>query len=208
MIMETVAVIDFETTGLSPGMGDRTTEVAVVLLENGQIIDRYQSLMNAGVWIPSFIQELTGISNAMIRKAPPISKVMKELADFVGEVPLVAHNASFDGKFLDAEWSKIRKQRKQEFACTMLLSRRIYKASPNHKLGTLVSYLGLPCEGRYHRAMADAEMTAHLLVTMVADLEGQYGLSHVPHEFLRSIQKAPKAKIDAYVERAKKRLGL
>ena len=110
MILETVAVIDFETTGLSPGMGDRTTEVAVVLLENGQIIDRYQSLMNAGVWIPSFIQELTGISNAMIRKAPPVAKVMKELADFVGDVPFLAHNASFDRKFLDAEWSRIRKQ--------------------------------------------------------------------------------------------------
>ena len=56
--------------------------------------------------------------------------------------------------------------------------------------------------------MVDAEMTAHLLMTMVSDLEEQYGLSHVPHEFLRSIQKAPKTKIEAYVERAKKRLGL
>lgn len=208
MILETVAVIDFETTGLSPDIGDRATEVAVVLVRNGEIVDRYQSLMNAGVRIPPFIEEFTGISNAMIRKAPPIAKVMKDLADFIGEVPLVAHNASFDRKFLDAEWSKIRRQRRQEFACTMLLSRRIYKASPNHKLGTLVNYLGLPCTGSYHRAMADAEMTAHLLVTMVSDLEGQYGLSHVPHEFLRSIQKAPKTKIDVYVERAKKRLGL
>lgn len=208
MIMETVAVIDFETTGLSPDMGDRATEVAVVLVKNGEIVDRYQSLMNAGVRIPSFIEELTGISNAMIRKAPPVAKVMKELATFVGNVPFWAHNASFDRKFLDAEWSRIRKQRQQEFACTMLLARRIYKASPNHKLGTLVNYLGLPCAGRYHRAMADAEMTAHLLVTMVSDLEEQYGLSHVPHEFLRSIQKAPKTKIEAYVERAKKRLGL
>ncbi|MDD5759937.1 MAG: 3'-5' exonuclease [Desulfobulbaceae bacterium] len=206
--METIAVIDFETTGLSPNMGDRATEVAVVLLEGGVIVDRYQSLMNAGVRIPPFIEELTGISNAMIRKAPPVTKVMKELADFVGKVPLVAHNASFDRKFLDAEWNKIRKQRQQEFVCTMLLARRIYKASPNHKLGTLVNYLGLPCTGRYHRAMADAEMTAHLLVTMVSDLEQQYGLRQVSHEFLRSIQTAPKVRIDAYVERAKSRFGL
>jgi len=208
MTTETVAVIDFETTGLSPGMGDRATEVAVVLLEKGKIVNRYQSLMNAGVRIPPFIQELTGISDAMIRKAPPVAKVMQELADFVGHFPLVAHNASFDSKFLDAEWSKIRKQRQQEFACTMLLSRRIYKASPNHQLGTLVSYLSLPCLGRYHRAMADAEMTAHLLMTMTSDLQERYGLKSVPHEFLRSIQKAPKAKIDEYVERAKRRLGI
>lgn len=208
MIMETIAVIDFETTGLSPGLGDRATEVAVVLLENGQIVDRFQSLMNAGVRIPSFIEALTGISNAMIRQAPPVAKVMQALADFVGEVPLVAHNASFDRKFLDAEWGKIRKQRRQEFACSMLLARRIYQASPNHQLATLVGYLGLPCAGRYHRAMADAEMTAHLLTKMVADLKRRYGLSRVSHEFLRSIQQAPKTKLEAYVERAKVRLGL
>lgn len=206
--METIAVIDFETTGLSPDMGDRATEVAVVLLEKGKVIGRYQSLMNAGVRISPFIEELTGISNAMIRKAPPVVDVMHALADFVGEVPLVAHNASFDRKFLDAEWNKIRKQRRQEFACSMMLARRIYQASPNHQLGTLVKYLGLPCVGRYHRAMADAEMTAHLFVKMVADIQRQYSLRSVPHEFLRSIQKASKKKIDAHVERAKNRLGL
>jgi len=206
--METIAVIDFETTGLSPGMGDRATEVAVVLLENGKVIDRFQSLMNAGVRIPSYIEEFTGISNAMIRKSPPVAKIMKALADFVGEVPLVAHNASFDCKFLDAEWNKIRKQRRQEFACSMLLARRIYQASPNHQLGTLVNYLGLPCAGRYHRAMADAEMTAHLIVKMVSDLKRQYSLSSVPHEFLKALQQVPKTKIDDYVEQAKYRLGL
>ena len=208
MIMETVAIIDFETTGLSPDMGDRATEVAVVLLEKGKVIGRYQSLMNAGVRISPFIEELTGISNAMIRKAPPVANVMEALADFVGEVPLVAHNASFDRKFLDAEWSKICKQRRQEFACSMMLARRIYQASPNHQLGTLVKYLGLPRVGRYHRAMADAEMTAHLFVKMVADIQQRYCLSSVPHEFLRLLQKASKKKIDAHVERAKNRLGL
>ncbi|OGR07125.1 MAG: DNA polymerase III subunit epsilon [Deltaproteobacteria bacterium RIFOXYD12_FULL_50_9] len=205
--METIAIIDFETTGLSPDMGDRATEVAVILLEKGKIIDRYQSLMNAGVRIPSYIEELTGISNAMIRKAPPVADVMQALADFVGDAPLVAHNASFDRKFLDAEWNKISKQRRQEFACSMLLARRIYQESPNHKLETLVNYLGLPYAGRYHRAMADAEMTAHLFVKMVADLQQQYSLDSVSHELLRSLQKTPKTKIAACIERTKGRLG-
>ena len=53
--MTSVAVIDFETTGLSPGMGDRATEIAIVLLEGDRVVDRYQSLMNAGVRIPAFI---------------------------------------------------------------------------------------------------------------------------------------------------------
>ncbi len=71
--MEVVAVIDFETTDLSPAQGDRATEIAAVILEGGKVVDRYQSLMNAGVCIESFIESLTGISNAMIRSALSIS---------------------------------------------------------------------------------------------------------------------------------------
>jgi len=72
------AVIDFETTGISPGCGDRATEVAIVLLEGGQVVDRFQSLMNAGVRIPSFITQLTGITNAMVAGAPDAAQVMGE----------------------------------------------------------------------------------------------------------------------------------
>ena len=73
--MERVAVIDFETTGLSPTQGDRATEIAAVILEGGRVVDRYQSLMNAGVRVPAHIEALTGISNAMLREAPPASDV-------------------------------------------------------------------------------------------------------------------------------------
>ncbi len=201
--MGIVAVIDFETTGMSPDMSDRATEVAVVLVSNGQIVDRYQSLMNTGAYIPAFITELTGISNAMVRSAPPAAQVMGELAAFVGDVPLVAHNASFDCKFLDAEWARIGKQRQQPFACSMLLSRRIYPAAPNHKLGTLVRHLGLPQAARAHRALADAEMTAHLWCRMVSDIQQQYALKTVSHELLCMLQKVPKAKIASSIEKAK-----
>jgi len=206
--METVAVIDFETTGLSPAMGDRATEVGVVIVDDGKIVDRYQSLMNAGAHIPPFIEALTGISNAMIRKAPPAAEVMSALAEFVGDVPLVAHNASFDGKFLDAEWLRINQQRRQEFACSLLLARRIYPAAPDYKLGTLVEHLRLPAAARHHRALADAEMAAHLWVRLVSDIKQQHGLSVVPHTFLRVLQKTPKAQINSCIERAKHSLSL
>ena len=189
-------------------MGDRATEVAVVIVDDGKIVDRYQSLMNTGARIPAFIESLTGISNAMIRKAPPVAEVMRALAEFVGDVPLVAHNASFDSKFLDAEWLRINQQRRQEFACSMLLARRIYPGAPDHKLGTLVRHLELPSAIRHHRALADAEMTAHLWVRMVSDIKQQYGLSTVPHAFLRAMQKSPKAQMNSCVERAKCRFGL
>jgi DNA polymerase-3 subunit epsilon len=200
--MDSVAVIDFETTGMSPDMGDRATEVAVVIVDGGRIVDRYQSLMHTGAYIPAFIEELTGISNAMVRHAPPAKQVMQELAAFVGSVPLVAHNASFDCKFLDAEFARIGHQRGQQFACSMLLSRRIYPAAPDHKLGTLVRHLGLPQAARHHRALADAEMTAHLWLRMVSDLKNQHNLSIVPHELMRALQKVPKVKIASYIEKS------
>lgn len=199
--MDAVAVIDFETTGMSPDQGDRATEVAVVIVADGRIVDQYQSLMNTGAYISPFIEELTGITNAMIRKAPPADGVMRELAAFVGDIPLVAHNASFDSRFLDAEWSRIGHRRQQPFACSMLLARRIYPQAPDHKLGTLVRHLGLPDTARHHRALADAGMTAHLWLRMVSDLKDRRGLRGVTHELLCALQKVPKAKIASHIEK-------
>ena len=206
--MSKIVVIDFETTGLSPNLGDRATEVAAVIIDGDKIVGKYQSLMNAGVAIPSFIQQLTGISNAMIRKAPPCQKVMQELADFIGDIPLLAHNAAFDTKFLDAEWSRIHYQRRQPFACSMLLARRLYPHFPDHKLGTLVRHLKLPTTGEYHRALADAEMTASLIIKIKHDLQRKYELSSVPHEMLCLLQKTPKSGIDNAVKKAQIKFGL
>ncbi len=199
--MDTVAVIDFETTGISPDAGARATEIAAVLMRDGRIVDRYQSLMNTGAWVPPFIEELTGITNEMVRAAPPAARVMREVADFVGAHPLAAHNASFDRRFWDAELARVRRSRQQEFACTMLLARRIYPLAPNHKLGTLVSYAGLPVAGRYHRAMADAEMAASLLSKLEEDVARRFGLDAVTHELLRAIQVAPRGELGGCIAR-------
>ena len=207
-MMSKIAVIDFETTGLSPALGDRATEVAAVIIKDNKIINRFQSLMNAGVAIPSYIQQLTGISNAMLRKAPTCQKVMQELADFIGDIPLAAHNASFDTKFIDAEWSRIHYKRRQPFACSMLLSRRIYPHFPDHKLGTLVRHLKLPTTGEYHRALADAEMTAALLMKIKYDIQEKYNLASVPHEMLCILQKTPKTGMANAVKMAQIKLGL
>ena len=68
--METIAVIDFETTGLGPTSGGRATEIAAVLVRNGTVVDAWSSLMNSGAWVPPYIQALTGISNEMLASAP------------------------------------------------------------------------------------------------------------------------------------------
>lgn len=99
----TLVVLDFETTGLSPNIGDRAIEIGAVLLEDGRITDRFQQLMNPGFRISSFIENYTGITNTMVKGADSCSSVMKEFTGFIGGHNLVAHNASFDKKFLDAE---------------------------------------------------------------------------------------------------------
>lgn len=199
--MERIAVIDFETTGLSPSSSCRATEIAVVILEQGRIVERYQSLMNAGVRVPAFIEQLTGISNAMLRGAPSAEQVMNEVNEVVGTTPLVAHNAAFDQKFWDFELGRIRRTRLQNFACSLLLARRLMPAAPNHKLGTLTDYAGLPHTGQAHRAMADAEMAANLLVHLAGELRDTHGLHQLSHDFLCKLQKVPAAKVSEHLRR-------
>lgn len=193
--MEAVAVIDFETTGLSPDQGDRATEIAAVIVEDGKVVGRFQSLMNAGVRVPAYIEALTGISNAMVRSAPSAAAVMREVSDFVGDIPIVAHNASFDAKFWDAELRRIQRSRKQDFVCSLLLSRRLLPHAPSHKLGALVEYANLPVAGRYHRALADAEMAASLLLRLEEELCLRHQVPQVSVELLRKIQRTSKAQL-------------
>ncbi len=184
-----IAVIDFETTGMTPAQGARATEVAIVLLEGAQVVDRYASLMYTGVPIPPFIEQLTRISNALLESAPPAAEVMRAAARFVGNAPMVAHNAAFDSKFWQAELGRIGLDAPQPFACTVLLSRRVYPDAPSHKLGNLVAHLGLPRAARAHRALADAEMTAALLARLQADLAQRYQALWPVHAQLMQLQR-------------------
>jgi DNA polymerase-3 subunit epsilon len=199
--MTTVAVIDFETTGLSPTMGDRATEIAIVIVEDDRVVDRYQSLMNAGVRIPSFIEAYTGISNEMIATAPPASTVMAEASRFVAGRPMAAHNASFDRRFWAAEMQRIDEQAAQPFACTLLLSRRLYPQAPNFKLGSLAAFHALPTSGRAHRAMADAEVAAALLAQIRSDLRVQYKVPEPRHELLMKLQACTRKALPKAIEK-------
>jgi DNA polymerase-3 subunit epsilon len=197
----TIAVIDFETTGISPAQGDRATEVAIVLTEDGRVVDRFQSLMNAGVRIPAFITALTGITNAMVAAAPPAAQVMREAARFVGEAPMVAHNAAFDRRYWQAELALAGVPAPQPFACTVLLSRRLYPDAPSHKLGVLVDHFGLPRTGQAHRALADAEMAAELLGRIRLDLMRRHGVARPDHAFLCALQACSKAALPRWLAR-------
>ncbi len=199
--MNRIAVIDFETTGISPAMGDRATEVAIVMLEGDRVVDRFQSLMNAGVRVPGFITQLTGITNAMVAAAPPAAQVMAEASRFVGDAPMVAHNASFDRKFWEAELARAGLDAPQPFACTVLLSRRLYPQAPSHRLGALADWHRLPRTGQAHRALADAEMAAALLARIRADLRERYAVPAPTHALLMALQTWPRAALEKRLSR-------
>jgi len=202
LLNETVVVLDFETSGISPNQGDRAIEIGAVRLRNGAIVERFQSLINPGIRVNSFIEAYTGITNAMVQAAPKADVVMREFANFLGDCPAVAHNASFDRRFLEAEFSRIGLCCQSDFGCSMLAARRIYPEAPNHKLETLVRYKNLQTDGTFHRALADAEMTAHLWLQMCADLQHDYCLKQVPFALMQGLMKVPKAQVADYLARA------
>ncbi len=195
----TTIVIDFETTGLSPGYGDRIIEVGAVLISNNQIEDRFQSLMDPEKRISGFIENYTGISNRMLSRAPSINEVMHNLKTFLDQHHLVAHNASFDSRFLDAELDRINYKRSNEFVCSMLTSRRLYPEAPNHKLETLVRYNNLKTDGIHHRALADAEMTAHLWIRMIEDIKSNYGFQAVSFGLMQQLSRIPLKKVPEFM---------
>ncbi|MBJ6727246.1 3'-5' exonuclease [Geomesophilobacter sediminis] len=196
-----VVVLDFETTGLSPLSGDRVIEVGAVLVENNVVTDRFQSLMNPGMRVSRFIEEYTGISNEMLRDAPPVGDVMQRLTAFLDRHHLVAHNASFDQRFLDAELSRLQLRRKAEFACSLLVARRLYPEAPSHSLGALVNYRKLKTDGVFHRALADAEMTAGLWTAMIRELKSDYRLKRVPFAVMQRLMKLPKRNVPDYLRK-------
>lgn len=194
-----VIVFDFETTGHSPRYGDRPIEVGAVRIEQNQIVDRFQSLMNPGFPISRFIESLTGISNDLVALSPPCEEVMAQFGRWIGDAPLVAHNVGFDRAFLDAEFKLLGWERTNPMTCTVLTARRLFPGSPDHKLATLVRYLGIPSNGIFHRALADAAMTGHLWITMTELLQDRYALRHVPFELMQQLMRIGRAKVDRYL---------
>lgn len=196
-----VVVLDFETTGLSPEYGDRAIEIGAVLIRDNRIVDRFQSLMNPGRRISRFIEGYTGITNTMLETAPPGAEVMERFVSFMGDHPLVAHNASFDRRFLDGELGRINRKRRGEFGCSMLLARRLYPDAPGHRLEALVTYKKIATSGVYHRALADAEMTGHLWLRMTDDLKKIHGVGRVTFPLMQQLSKVSKNGVVALLQK-------
>ncbi len=202
MLDQPIVMLDFETTGLSPVMGDRITEVAALRIVGGEVVERYVSLVNCGVRIPSFITGLTGITQAMVDNAPPADQVVPALLDFIGTDALSAHNASFDDKFLRAEAERLAlAPRHAALVCSLKLSRRVFPALGSYKLGQLSGALGIRFRSAAHRAEADAEVAAQVLIHIGQHLRSTYGIRQVDPGLLVSVNKLAAAKVPQFLQK-------
>lgn len=203
MLAGSLIVLDFETTGSSPARGDRITEVAAVRLEQGEIRESWSSLVNCGVRIPAFIQQLTGISQAMVDRAPSVQQVLPELLAFMGSAPILAHNASFDRQFLWAETDLLGLARPEsEFWCSLKLSRRLLPGLSSYSLGNLAQQLGIGFKGQAHRALADAEVTAALFQHLLRLLRDHYRQSTISPALIHQLQQRSSAEVRVLLQKA------
>ena len=196
-----MVMLDFETTGLSPAMGERITEVAALRIVDGRITERFVSLVNCDVYIPAFITSLTGITQAMVDGAPPVAEVVPALLDFIGTDVLCAHNASFDQKFLQAEAAQLDLvPGHAALLCSLKLSRRVFPGMPSYKLGPLSGQLGIGFRSRAHRAEADAEVAAQLLIHIADHVRRAYCIDTVDPALLVAVNALAAAKVPAFLQ--------
>lgn len=153
---ETWVSFDTETTGQYPFQAE-FCELAAVKWKGGEIVDTFQTLVKPSCIISPDVIEIHGITNAMVKNAPPIEDVVEDLIKFFADSIIVAHHAAFDVGFLVIELEKMGLPLpKNRIACTSLLSQALIKGSTNHKLQTLIPFLGIE-QGAAHRALDDAK---------------------------------------------------
>ncbi len=164
---DTYCVFDLETTGFDADL-DGITEVAVCKVKDGQIIDEFTTFVNPEKPIPFNVQELTHITDEMVKDAPKMSDMIPQFLEFVKGSVLVAHNAHFDISFIANKAKKLGLEFKPYVIDTYEMSLELYNGVENHKLGTLVEYLGIKLDGA-HRAINDTRATAKMFIRMKED---------------------------------------
>lgn len=170
----TFCVLDIETTGGAPGRS-KITEIAAVRLRGGEIIDRFECLVNPGRPIPAPITRITGITDTMLVGQPRIEEALERFVAFVGNDVMVAHNAPFDFRFLNYERFRIfGRYFTQPWLDTLVIARRLLRRRLDRfDLGTLAEWADTTVRPS-HRALPDAEATAELLVLFL-DLLAERG---------------------------------
>ncbi|MDB4907180.1 MAG: polymerase epsilon subunit [Gemmatimonadetes bacterium] len=162
-------VVDVETTGTRAHMDDRITEIAAVVVRDGQVTAVYETLVNPGRAIPSYISRLTNISWDMVKDQPRFADICDKLLSVLEGHVFVAHNALFDWKFVDSEVQRATgRQLEGRRLCTVRLARKLLPQLRSRSLDGVTAHYGIDIGAR-HRAGGDAVATAHVLLRLLAD---------------------------------------
>ncbi len=192
-------ILDFETTGFSADY-DRVIEVGIVKVKDNKIVDQFESLVNPGIRVSSTITNLTGITNDMVKSAKSSAIIMPRLKKFVGNELIVAHNASFDARFYQAEMRRFGLNSSNDFLCSLLLARRMYQDLNSHKLGHLCHHLGFINKAS-HRALGDARVTFKVFHQICEKVKQRSGMEEIDLQYLAALSKVPKKKVPDWLQR-------
>ncbi|MDR0879313.1 MAG: PolC-type DNA polymerase III [Clostridioides sp.] len=155
-------VFDIETTGFS-NTKDRITEIGAVKIRDFEVVERFSELINPEKDISYKIQELTGITNDLVKDKPTIREVLPKFLDFIGGAVLVAHNAEFDTGFIAEKCKQMGYEYNSKYVDTLMLARVLLPELKRFKLNNVAKALGVPLLN-HHRAVDDAEATAHIFI--------------------------------------------
>lgn len=148
--------LDIETTGGSPSYS-RITEIGALRVENNEIVGKFSQLINPEEPVPTFITNLTGITNEMLWEAPLFKGIADDLELFLDGALFIAHNVNFDYSFIKMEFERIGQKFSMDRACTARLSKRLYPEHKSHALDRIIERMQLEVKSR-HRAYDDAEV--------------------------------------------------
>jgi DNA polymerase-3 subunit epsilon len=163
-------VVDTETTGGRHGSGDRITEIAAVVVRDGEIVELFETLINPERSIPYFVSQLTNITWDMVKDKPTFDRVAPEVMRVLEGNVFVAHNATFDWRFVTTEVSRSTgRQLRGRRLCTVRIARKVLPQLSRRSLDYVARYYGVEIQNR-HRAAGDAIATAKCLIRMMSDL--------------------------------------
>lgn len=165
----TYCVLDLETTGLS-FRTEKITEVGIMKVKNGEIIDEFSCFVNPEKPIPQKVVEVTNITDDMVKDAETIDKVFPKILEFVGDSVLVAHNADFDIGFLKYNASQLGYELNNTYVDTLRLAKSLFPDFKKYKLGFIADKLGIIVEVA-HRALDDVDTTVKVFNVMISMLK-------------------------------------
>jgi len=176
-------VFDIETTGLYAEK-DKIIEIGAVKILEGKICDTFSTFVNPGIPIPEFISRLTGINDSMVADAPGIEEALGGFLQFVGDLPVVAHNASFDAGFIKVSARSIGRNFDNTVVDTLQLSKNLIPNLDKYRLNIVAKHLGVELKN-HHRAVDDAAAAAGIFIKCVEMLneKGIYTLDRIDECF-------------------------